>query len=102
MLWAITSGPKANVARAIAELTTSRARNRPPDADPNKWDISEYAAGGVALNIISDETWKATDLARGFRNLIHPGRAARLNQVCDREASHTALGALDHVVRDLS
>jgi hypothetical protein len=100
LLWAITSGPKADIQAASAAVVG--ARKRPPHADPNRWDLAEYATGAHGLGIVTEETFKATDLAREFRNLIHPGKAARLNQVCDRGTAHNALGALDHVVRDLS
>ena len=36
---------------------------------------------------------------QSFRNLIHPGRAARLAQTCDRATALSAIGALEHVVR---
>ena len=73
-----------------------------PHSDPNRWDLSQYATGAHGLGIVTKETFTATDLARDFRNLIHPGKAARMNQICNRGTAHTALGALDHVVRDLS
>ena len=100
LLWAIASGPKANVGAASASVLAAGLRQ--PHADVNRWDLSEYSAGAAALGIITPDALKATNLARDFRNLIHPGKAARLNQICDRGTAHTALGALDHVVRDLS
>jgi hypothetical protein len=42
------------------------------------------------------------DLARDFRNLIHPGRAQRTGADCDRGTALTALAAIELVVRDLS
>ena len=52
--------------------------------------------------LISPDTCNAARLARNFRNLIHPGRAARLAQVCDRATAYSAVGALEHVIRDLT
>jgi hypothetical protein len=44
----------------------------------------------------------AARFARSFRNLIHPGHAAWLAQTCDRATAYSAVGALEHVIRDLS
>jgi hypothetical protein len=100
LLWAIASGPKADVGGAATGVVAAGLRQ--PHTDANRWDLSDYSAGASTLGIITLDTFKAASLARDFRNLIHPGKAARLNQVCDRGTAHTALGALDHVVRDLS
>ena len=54
------------------------------------------------LALIEDDTEKQADLARGFRNLIHPGRSARLAKVCDRGTALSALAAVELIVRDLS
>jgi hypothetical protein len=54
------------------------------------------------LTIIQASTVTAANLARDFRNLIHPGKAARTGQSCDRATARSALAALDHVVRDLT
>jgi hypothetical protein len=54
------------------------------------------------LDVIKANTVTAANLARDFRNLIHPGKAARTRQSCDRGTARAALAALDHVVRDLT
>jgi hypothetical protein len=43
----------------------------------------------------------AARLARNYRNLIHHGRAIRLGEACDQGTAHIAIGAVDHVIRDL-
>jgi hypothetical protein len=52
--------------------------------------------------VIKDETATEATLAKDFRNLIHPGRSVRLQQVCDRATALTALASVEHVIRDLS
>jgi hypothetical protein len=54
------------------------------------------------LDLLRPDTSTAAKLAKNFRNLIHPGRAARLAQTCDRATAYSAIGALEHVIRDLS
>jgi hypothetical protein len=69
--------------------------------DPDRWDLDEYAKVAERLGLIDPETRRSVDLARGFRNLIHPGRAKRLTKVCDRGTALTALAAVELIVRDL-
>jgi len=70
--------------------------------DPNSWVLDGYIKVAKALGLIEDETAKQADLAREFRNLIHPGRSARLAKKCDRGTALSALAAVELIVRDLS
>jgi hypothetical protein len=68
-----------------------------------RWALHEFTEVAANLSIIKKGTHTETKLAREFRNLIHPGRAQRLGQTCDRgTAALASVAALDHVVRDLS
>jgi hypothetical protein len=51
--------------------------------------------------VVDRETATQVDLAREFRNLIHPGRSARLAKVCDRGTALSALAAVELIVSDL-
>jgi hypothetical protein len=72
------------------------------EADPQRWDLFSYARVALELKLIEDETFREAELARGYRNLIHPGKNSRLQQHCDRGTAYAATAALEHVVRDLS
>ena len=65
------------------------------------WDLYCYVAVAASLKIIEPDTRTAAGLAKNFRNLIHPGKAVRQQQQCDRGTAFGATGALDHVVRDV-
>ena len=54
------------------------------------------------LNLIGTETAMQCRLAKDYRNLIHPGRAQRLGQACNRGTALSAVAAVEHVVNDLS
>jgi hypothetical protein len=54
------------------------------------------------LHLIDGDTATQARRAMDFRNLIHPGRAQRLAQVCDRRTALAALAAGEMVVRCLS
>jgi hypothetical protein len=70
--------------------------------DPNRWDFDGFIKVASSLGLIKAETEKQADLAREFRNLIHPGRSTRLAKVCDRGTALSALAAVELIVRDLS
>jgi hypothetical protein len=67
-----------------------------------KMDLHELTAVAKAADCISEDTAAACDLAKKFRNLIHPGRVERLEVACDRATAHSALAAVHLVIRDLT
>jgi hypothetical protein len=73
-----------------------------PDSDLDRWTLHQYIEEAARLELIKEDTAKAAKLAQNFRNLIHPGRAARLGQKCDRGTAHSTFGALHHVIDDLT
>ena len=73
--------------------------------DPNqidRMDLHHLIDASKKMGIIKTETVTLALLAKGFRNLIHPGRSIRLGEKCNRGTAYTALAALEHVVNDLS
>jgi hypothetical protein len=64
--------------------------------------LIELIEVALHLDLVTPETATQARLGKDFRNLIHPGRAARLGQKCDRATALFALAAVEHVVRDLS
>jgi hypothetical protein len=73
-----------------------------PDSNIDRWELHHFIEVAGYLNLLKPDTCSAARLARNFRNLIHPGRAARLAQNCDRATAYSAIGALEHVIRDLT
>jgi hypothetical protein len=73
-----------------------------PPSDIDRWTLHNYIEVAAKLKILKPDTASAARLAQNFRNLIHPGRAKRLSQTCDRATAHSAIGALEHVIRDLA
>ena len=95
--WAITEKKLELEIEAAREALIPKAHK-----DLNRWDLDGYIKVAGALGLIEDETATQATLARKFRNFIHPGRSARLAQVCDKGTAHSALAAVQLVVRDLS
>lgn len=67
-----------------------------------RWDLSELIAVSSILNLISSATKAAAEHGRGFRNLIHPGRAQRLAVKCNKATALLGAGALEAVLGDLN
>jgi len=105
LLWALQEYEKQKPGArpvAITALLGSQTLTRQPDANLERWDLHEYVEVAVHLGIIKPDTAILVRLAKDFRNLIHPGRAIRLGQKCDRATALGALAAVEAVTRDLT
>jgi hypothetical protein len=102
LLWALQQRPPTDITNAIAPLKASGDLAKQPQSDLNRWDLHEYIEVAAKLTVIKAETAIQTRLTKDFRNLIHPGRAQRLAQKCDRATALSAVAGLEHVVRDLT
>jgi hypothetical protein len=91
--WHLTQSPP---------LTANKKLDRNPRSDRDKWFLPHYIEVAAELPLIANETAITARLCANYRNLIHPGRVARLGQVCDRGTAFSAVGALEHIVRDLA
>jgi hypothetical protein len=97
LLWAITERKSASDIETAREAVIPTASK-----DTNRWVLNEYIKVATHVGLVDIETGKQVDLAREFRDLIHPGRSARLAKVCDRGTALSALAAVELIVRDLS
>jgi hypothetical protein len=105
LLWNIQQAETrkaGTISAAVAALMASKTLPRKPDNNPERWNFIELIEVAVQLTQIKGATGKQARLCKDFRNLIHPGRAARLKQVCDRGTALSALAAVEFVVRDLT
>jgi hypothetical protein len=102
LLWALQQATAPDLEIAIKTVVTKKTLPRPPQRELERWDLSEYIAVAEELTLIDTSTAMQARLAKDFRNLIHPGRAQRLVQVCDRGTALAALAAVEMVVRCLT
>ena len=105
LLWAVQEHEQCNpgsIATASAALVAAATLQQPPNGNPVRRDLHEYVEVARRLQIIEEETAIQVRQAPSFRNLIRPGRAARLGQKCDRGTALSALAAVEFVVRDLT
>jgi hypothetical protein len=89
------------VQSAVTALVANKTISK-PDSNLDRWELHHFIEVAAHLNLLKPDTCSAARLARNFRNLIHPGRASRLAQTCDRATAYSAVGALEHVIRDLT
>lgn len=67
----------------------------------DSWNLDSMLKVAREVQLIRLSTFQQADLARDFRNLIHPGKSVRLGQACNRGTALTALAALEHGINDL-
>ena len=102
--WKLGQSPltPAALINAGSAVVTKRKLTKKPPTDLDHWKLQEFIEIAGELEVIKPNTVAAATLARDFRNLIHPGAAARRSGVCDRATALSALAGLEHVIRDLS
>jgi hypothetical protein len=101
LLWAIQQKSSADVQKACSAALAGGRLQKSPLPDPLNWVLHEFVEIAEQLTVIEPNTAKEARLAKDFRNLIHPGRAIRLRQSCDRGTALVANAAVEHVARDL-
>jgi hypothetical protein len=101
LLWALQQRDDTHITAAIRKLTAAATLTSTPNQNLDRWDLNEYIEVSAELGVIKPDTAKQARLAREFRNLIHPGRAQRLGQKCDRATALSAVAGVEHIVRDL-
>jgi hypothetical protein len=101
LLWALEQRPPGDIQSAVKKLLVSKLP-KTPENNLEEWVLYQYIEVAAELKVISDDTATAARLAKDFRNLIHPGRAKRFGQECNRGTALSAVAALEHVVNDLT
>jgi hypothetical protein len=86
---------------AVNALVESKKMQN-PSTDIDRWTLSQFVEVAERLGVVKSDTATEIRLAQNFRNLIHPGRVARLGQNCDRGTAYSAVGALDHSYETLA
>lgn len=74
-----------------------------PTLGPKRLDertLGELLKIARSLNLFSDEALRAAELAKDFRNLIHPGRELRKAATCTRGTARSALAAMDLLINE--
>ena len=107
LLWALQGQEQkksGTLAAAVAALLANKTLRHDPGPNPEgrDWSLHQYVEVAAHLRLIKDDTATLVRLTKDFRNLIHPGRAARAGQKCGRSTALGALAAVEAVARDLT
>jgi hypothetical protein len=102
LLWKLNNQPAGARNAAIARCVTARALRSAPVSNLNRWELGELVEVAREMQIITQDTYNVVSAARNFRNLIHPGRAERTGQTCDRSTAYNAISGIDRVIHDLT
>lgn len=100
LLWAVEKEDPVKVEGARQVAVQRRRLRSKPNNDLLRWDLLEYIEVAVVLNLIEEKTAVHQRLVKDFRNLIHPGRAMRLQQECKRGTALAALAAVELLLED--
>jgi hypothetical protein len=102
--WRLDQQPpiSAEIAQSVSALMVRNIFMEKPPIDRDHWGLHHFIEVSGDLKLIEPHTVVAANLAKNFRNLIHPGRSARTGQTCDRATALSALAGIEHVVRDLA
>lgn len=92
LLWGLSQDTKSALSATAAPKS---------QADLGRWDLVDLIRVAAELKIIGDQTAKQADLARDYRNLIHPAVAVRRKMVADRPTAFGAFAGMDLVATDL-
>lgn len=101
LLWAIDQRSAGDRRKAIQDAISKKKLSGKPDASLDKWVLADFIPIAAELGLIEEDTEKQADLARDFRNYIHPGRVRRKGKRCDEATAHGARSAVLLVIRDL-
>lgn len=99
--WKAATVIAGSVCEALLLWRLTKANTGEPEEVLQKWVLHQYIEVAARLKIIRPQTEKQATLAKDFRNLIHPGRATRLAQECNRGTALSAVAAVEHIVEDL-
>jgi hypothetical protein len=98
LLWAInksTPTRKADIDNAIKN-------NKIKENDLNNWNLDMYNKVSREIGIIEERTFNQVNLAREFRNYIHPGVEVRKRVKCNVATAHAGRAAVEFLIEDLS
>lgn len=99
LLWALEKKP-GEVQASVKRLVDDKTFKSKPAADLNDWNLFLYSKVAADLKLLDGDTVSQVDLARDYRNLIHPGKVKR-SQPCSRATAMTAVAAMERVKQDL-
>jgi hypothetical protein len=85
---------------AFRKLALSKKLQERDPKTPESWGLRSLTEVALELRLITPPTAAQCDIARNFRNLVHPGSGLRTSTECDRGTALAAVAAVEAVIRD--
>jgi len=102
LLWVLNQHDQEEVRKAVETLLHEGILKNDPGKNLELWSLHSFIEAAAKLKIIGKDTAQKARLAKGFRNLIHPGREKRLGQKCNRGTALSAIAAMEFVIGELT
>jgi hypothetical protein len=102
LLWALRRRSAHDHAAAFAKWRAVNASARPLPRDIRQWSAEQYIEIARHVPVISEGSASAAALAKNYRNLIHPGRAERLQERPTLGSALLSVGAMRHLTDDIN
>jgi hypothetical protein len=105
LLWTLRSQPATAIEAARAAIATDKAnplKDPGPDLVGRDWILAHYIRAAAYLKLIKPRTAHQAELAKGYRNFIHPAVEIREEQECGAGTAMGAAAAMHLAILDLS
>jgi hypothetical protein len=93
--------PQVTLQTAVSTIQWPSKR-KPSGNDPFEWTLFQMIEVAATTKSISTPTKQQIDLARGYRNLIHPGVTLRTGERCGKDTALGALAGVERLIREFS
>jgi hypothetical protein len=95
LLWSILAAQPNDLTKAITSFQSQGPNGRVAKGDPLRWVLAEYIGVAHHLNVIDSVGVQILEIAKDFRNFIHPGRVQRAGERPSQATAHLAVGAME-------
>lgn len=99
--WRLGRKTAMQLQAAAKAAVSAKMLTREPDGNLDNWGLAQLIEVAGQLALLKKDTLVTARQSKDFRNLIHPGKAKRLAQQCDRSTALVAMAALVRVIDEL-
>jgi hypothetical protein len=101
LLWALRKRSASDIGAACKAIATGPLKNPGPDLISKDWTLLHYIRAASHLKLIKPRTAEQAELAKDYRNFIHPAVEMREQQECGAGTAMGAAAAVHLTILDL-
>jgi len=103
LLWKLSTLQPIEVQNALEALKSeSNSGKLKPVEKLDSWDLWQYIKVASHLRLISEQGQAQANLAKDFRNFIHPGKSIRTKEKCTRSTALMVLGTAIRIIDEFT